>query len=119
MSWRAYAPRRIRGGVNPLDALLSALSHPTRRKVLRLLAGGEEHCLCELMQKLGVSQSSMSRHMACLKDAGLVLDRRDAQWMRYRLRVLDDAVLQAVVDAVISADEETAGTTAQNGRQAA
>ena len=67
-----------------LDALLSALSHPVRRNALRLLVGGEEHCLCELMDKLGVSQSSMSRHMACLKEVGLV---------------------QAVVNAVIEADE--------------
>ena len=88
-----------------LDALLSALSHPVRRNALRLLVGGEEHCLCELMDKLGVSQSSMSRHMACLKEVGLVQDRRDAQWMRYRLRRLDDAALQAVVNAVIEADE--------------
>lgn len=88
-----------------LDALLAALSHPVRRNALRLLVGGEEHCLCELMDKLGVSQSSMSRHMACLKEVGLVQDRRDAQWMRYRLRQLDDAALQVVVDAVIEADE--------------
>lgn len=88
-----------------LDALLSALSHPARRNALRLLVGGEEHCLCELMEKLGVSQSSMSRHMACLKKAGLVHDRRDAQWMRYRLRQLDDVALQVIVDAVVEADE--------------
>jgi ArsR family transcriptional regulator, arsenate/arsenite/antimonite-responsive transcriptional repressor len=102
-----------------LDALLAALSHPVRRNALRLLVGGDEHCLCELMQKLGASQSSMSRHMACLKDAGLVQDRRDAQWMRYRLRALGDAALQAVVDAVVAFDEETARTTVPNGRQAA
>jgi ArsR family transcriptional regulator, arsenate/arsenite/antimonite-responsive transcriptional repressor len=96
-------------GMSPLDALLSALSHPARRGALRVLAGGGEHCLCELMGRLGVSQSSMSRHMACLKDAGLVQDRRDAQWMRYRLQALDDAALQAAVDAVISADEAAVG----------
>lgn len=93
--------------MNALDALLSALSHPVRRNALRLLVGDEEHCLCELMVKLGASQSSMSRHMACLKEVGLVQDRRDAQWMRYRLRRLDDVALQAVVNAVIEVDEAT------------
>lgn len=88
-----------------LDALLSALSHPARRSALRLLAGGDEHCLCELMGRLGVSQSSMSRHMASLKEVGLISDRRDAQWMRYRLRTLDDPILQAVVDAVLAAPD--------------
>jgi ArsR family transcriptional regulator len=37
-----------------------------------------------LMERLGASQSRMSRHMATLKIAGLVTDRRDAQWVRYR-----------------------------------
>lgn len=93
--------------MNALDALLSALSHPVRRNTLRLLVGDEEHCLCELMARLGASQSSMSRHMACLKEVGLVQDRRDAQWMRYRSRRHGDPALQAVVSAIIETDEAT------------
>jgi ArsR family transcriptional regulator len=63
---------------------LSAFAEPTRLEALRLVWDGREHCVCELMRKLGVSQSRMSRHMATLKIAGLVVDRRDAQWVRYR-----------------------------------
>jgi ArsR family transcriptional regulator len=37
------------------------------------------------MEMLGASQSRMSRHMVTLRQAGLVVDRRDAQWVRYRL----------------------------------
>ena len=66
-------------------AVLSALAEPTRLEAMRLLADGSEHCVCELMRKLGVSQSRMSRHMQVLKQAGLVVDRRDAQWVRYRI----------------------------------
>ena len=66
-------------------AVLSALAEPTRLEAMRLLADGSEHCVCELMRKLGVTQSRMSRHMQVLKQAGLVLDRRDAQWVRYRI----------------------------------
>lgn len=66
-------------------AVLSALAEPTRLGAMRLLADGSEHCVCELMQKLGATQSRMSRHMQVLRQAGLVLDRRDAQWVRYRL----------------------------------
>ena len=105
-----------------LDALLSALSHPARRSALRLLAGGEEHCLCEVMAKLGVSQSSMSRHMATLKEVGLIADRRDAQWMRYRLRALEDAGLQAIVSAILAVDEAAGhplDTATCGGRDAA
>jgi ArsR family transcriptional regulator len=64
--------------------LLSALAEPTRLAAVRLLWDGREHCVCELMRLLGVSQSRMSRHMATLKSVGLVRDRRDAQWVRYR-----------------------------------
>jgi ArsR family transcriptional regulator len=66
-------------------AVLSALAEPTRLEAMRLLADGSEHCVCELMQKLGATQSRMSRHMQVLKQAGLVVDRRDAQWVRYRI----------------------------------
>lgn len=68
------------------DALniLAALAEPTRLAAIRLLWDGQEHCVCELMDRLGATQSRMSRHMATLKAAGLVVDRRDAQWVRYR-----------------------------------
>lgn len=67
-----------------LDAVLATLAEPTRRCALALLWTGRELCVCELMEYLGVTQSRMSRHMSVLKAAGLVLDRRDAQWVRYR-----------------------------------
>ena len=69
--------------MNPIT-ILSALAEPTRLEALRRVWSGREHCVCELMRELGASQSRMSRHMAALKMAGLVVDRRDAQWVRYR-----------------------------------
>ena len=67
-----------------MQDLMIAISDPTRRAALALLWGGGEHCVCELMARLGASQSRMSRHMKILKQAGLVIGRRDAQWVRYR-----------------------------------
>ena len=87
--------------MNPTD-LMAALSDSTRLEALRLLWDGEEHCVCELMGKLGASQSRMSRHMGALKIAGLVTDRRDAQWVRYRRKPRLDAAVVAVVDAVLA-----------------
>lgn len=87
--------------MNPTD-LMATLSDPTRLEALRLLWDGREHCVCELMNRLGASQSRMSRHMAALKIAGLVADRRDAQWVRYRRRPRLDARVVAVVDAVLA-----------------
>lgn len=65
--------------------VVSALADPTRLEAMRLLADGSEHCVCELMGKLGATQSRISRHMQALKQAGLVADRRVAQWVRYRI----------------------------------
>jgi ArsR family transcriptional regulator len=64
--------------------ILSALAEPTRLAALRTVWDGRERCVCELMRDLGATQSRMSRHMNILKTAGLVTDRRDAQWVRYR-----------------------------------
>ncbi len=87
--------------MNPID-LMATLAEPTRLEALRLLWDGEEHCVCELMRKLGASQSRMSRHMRGLEIAGLVTSRRDAQWVRYRRRARLDAGVIAVVDAVLA-----------------
>jgi ArsR family transcriptional regulator len=87
--------------MNPVD-VLSALAEPTRLAAMRLLWDGREHCVCELMNQLGASQSRMSRHMATLKSAGLVIDRRDAQWVRYRPAPdLPEAVV-ALIDAALA-----------------
>jgi ArsR family transcriptional regulator len=88
-----------------IDRLLTALAHPTRRGALQLLRPGSELCLCELIARLGVGQSTMSRHMATLKDAGLVSDRRDAQWVRYRLNPLMDAQAERIVGTVLAAGQ--------------
>jgi ArsR family transcriptional regulator len=84
-------------------AILSALSEPTRLAAMQVLADGGEHCVCELMKRLGASQSRMSRHMQTLKQAGLITDRRDAQWVRYRLRPDLAPATRAILDAVLAA----------------
>lgn len=87
--------------MNPL-IILSALAEPTRLEALRLVWDGREHCVCELMRELGASQSRMSRHMATLKSAGLVSDRRDAQWVRYRRAPDLPQAVVALVDAALA-----------------
>ena len=82
-------------------AVLSALAEPTRLEAMRLLADGSEHCVCELMRKLVATKSRMSRHMQVLKQAGLVLDRRDAQWVRYRISPELSPSLARLVEAAL------------------
>lgn len=86
-----------------LIPLLSALSDATRLGALQLLWDGKEHCVCELMEKLHATQSRMSRHMGVLKQAGLVVDRRDAQWVRYRQNPQLPPRHKAIINAVMAA----------------
>ena len=83
--------------------VLSALAEPTRLAAIAILFDGSEHCVCELMSKLSATQSRMSRHMATLKTAGLVIDRRDAQWVRYRLNPNMPATVHDIVAAAVAA----------------
>ena len=87
--------------MNPIT-ILSALAEPTRLEALRMVWDGREHCVCELMRELGASQSRMSRHMAALKAAGLLVDRRDAQWVRYRRAPNLPQAVVALVDAALA-----------------
>ncbi|MGP3696068.1 ArsR/SmtB family transcription factor [Rhodobacter sp. NSM] len=82
--------------------VLSALAEPTRLAALSLLWDGSEHCVCELMARLQATQSRMSRHMQVLKQAGLVTDRRDAQWVRYRLNPEMAPAARTVLVAVMA-----------------
>ena len=63
----------------------AALSDPTRLRTLVLLATRGEMCVCRLVAAVEVSQPKMSRHLAALREAGIVRDRRKGQWVHYRL----------------------------------
>ena len=91
--------------VHPV-ALFAALAEPTRLSAIRLLWDGQEHCVCELMERLGASQSRMSRHMAALKTVGLVVDRRDAQWVRYRRAPNLPANVASLIEAALCLPEQ-------------
>jgi ArsR family transcriptional regulator, arsenate/arsenite/antimonite-responsive transcriptional repressor len=64
--------------------LFHALSDPTRLSILRRLRFGER-CVCDLTDSLDAAQSRLSFHLKVLKDAELVIDRREGRWMYYTL----------------------------------
>ncbi len=64
--------------------LFHALSDETRLKILTRLRGGER-CVCELMDAVDAAQSRLSFHLKALKDAGIVVDRRDGRWNYYAI----------------------------------
>jgi len=62
-----------------------ALADTTRLRCLMLMVAEEEVCVCEMTHALSEIQPKVSRHLAALRAAGFILDRREAQWMYYRL----------------------------------
>lgn len=90
---------------------LQALADPIRLRVVRLLREREQ-CVCHLTAVLGVSQATVSHHMAILRRAGLVADRRDAHWTYYRLAGDSVAVLgQALVELLAPIEHASAQAT--------
>ncbi|MCP5045375.1 MAG: metalloregulator ArsR/SmtB family transcription factor [bacterium] len=68
-----------------LQKVFKTLSDPTRIRILRLLER-EQLVVHELMEVLGMAQSRVSRHLAILREAGLVVDRRDRTFVSYRMQ---------------------------------
>ncbi len=67
--------------------ILKALAHPTRLFILEHLGREGEKCVCELTQLIGADMSTVSRHLAILKGAGILeCDKRGSQ-VYYRLRM--------------------------------
>nr|WP_246590212.1 metalloregulator ArsR/SmtB family transcription factor [Marinobacterium ramblicola] len=73
--------------MSPLE-FYKALADEVRLKSLLLIQQEGELCVCELMEALGQPQPKISRHLAQLRRSGLLLDRRQGQWVYYRLHPL-------------------------------
>jgi ArsR family transcriptional regulator len=67
------------------ETLFQMLSDATRLRALMLLAAEQELCVCELTHALNLSQPKISRHLAHLRESGLLMARREGQWMYYRI----------------------------------
>lgn len=72
-----------------LQRVFKTLSDPTRLRILALLES-EELAVQELMQVLGMAQSRVSRHLAILREAGLIRDRRDGTYVFYRFALPEE-----------------------------
>lgn len=64
--------------------VMKALSDPTRVKILKILEK-RLMCVCELQTAIGAAQSTTSKHLKILEDAGLVASRKDGLWVNYTL----------------------------------
>src|SRR5262249_57892495 len=75
--------------------LFDALADETRLRILAQLADGER-CVCDLTDALEAGQSRLSFHLKTLKDAGLVVDRRQGRWIYYTLSETVDELREVV-----------------------
>ena len=64
--------------------IIKALAHPTRIFIVEALAE-REHCVCELTTMIGADMSTVSRHLALLKSAGIIADDKRGLQVFYRL----------------------------------
>jgi ArsR family transcriptional regulator, arsenate/arsenite/antimonite-responsive transcriptional repressor len=89
-------------GAISLEELFRALADPTRLRIINLVAE-QEICVCYFVQVIDAPQPKISRHLAYLRRAGLVIARREGKWMHYRLAMPADphaaAVLKTTLDS--------------------
>ncbi|HEX6949813.1 MAG TPA: metalloregulator ArsR/SmtB family transcription factor [Nitrospira sp.] len=91
--------------------LFHALSDVTRLALLDQLSNGER-CVCELTDAMKAGQSRLSFHLKVLKEAGLILDRREGRWMYYSINPEAIEELEALVETL----KHAAKAAASSGR---
>ena len=90
--------------LNETDTFFKMLADSTRLRCLMLMQAEGELCVCELTHALNLSQPKISRHLAHLREAGILVARRNGTWMNYRINpdlqgwVLQ--ILQTTLDGV-------------------
>lgn len=94
--------------LNRMERMFLALGDKTRLRILNLIRGGEV-CVGFFTEVLNESQPKISRHLAYLRNAGVVRTRRDGKWIYYSIIGPDDplelAILQNLIDSM---DEQSA-----------
>ncbi len=77
---------KARKDLDELAEYLKTISDSNRLKILTLLTDGER-CVCEIHRPLDIPQNLTSHHLRALKEAGLVISRKEGKWVHYSLNV--------------------------------
>lgn len=94
-------------------AVFKCLADETRARILLLIAREGELCVCELMCALDDAQPKVSRHLALLRNSSLLADRRQGQWVYYRLHPHLPEWVHGVLDTVLGANPQWLGPNAK------
>ncbi|WP_460057012.1 ArsR/SmtB family transcription factor [Spirochaeta dissipatitropha] len=65
--------------------VLKAMAHPSRIYIVDLIRLEGRHCVCELTEKIGADTSTISRHLALLKQAGILQTHKEGTTVYYSL----------------------------------
>ena len=85
--------------------LFKCLADATRARLTLLILREGELCVCELIHALDDSQPKISRHLAQLRSCGLLQDRRQGQWVYYRINPALPAWVTQVLDTTLQANQ--------------
>ncbi len=89
----------------PTDVFKS-LADDTRSRIALLIASEGELCVCELTESLQESQPKISRHLSLLRNSGVLLDRRQGQWVYYRLHPELPTWVMSVLQQTLAANQQ-------------
>ncbi|MBI3311459.1 MAG: metalloregulator ArsR/SmtB family transcription factor [Serratia liquefaciens] len=93
--------------------LFKNLSEETRLTLVLLLRQAGELCVCELVGALDESQPKISRHLAMLRESGLLIDRREGKWIYYRLSPHMPAWAAAIIEQAYLSRQQQVNELAQ------
>jgi len=79
--------------------IFKAFCDEQRLAILELLQGGEK-CACELLDKLDITQPTLSHHMKTLCDSGIVTGRKDGKWMHYSISESGTEHVKKLIDEI-------------------
>ena len=99
--------RIFRAMLNETDTFFKMLADSTRLRCLLLMQAEGELCVCELTHALNLSQPKISRHLAHLREAGVLVARRNGTWMNYRINPELQAWALEVMQATLTGVRNT------------
>jgi ArsR family transcriptional regulator, arsenate/arsenite/antimonite-responsive transcriptional repressor len=79
-----------------LVAIARTLGDPTRIRIIAALRNGEL-CVCELVDALGISQSSLSSHLQICRQSGVVTTRKESRWIYYSLATRYGQLIERII----------------------
>lgn len=86
--------------------VFKCLGDETRARIMLMLRAEGELCVCELIWALDDNQSKVSRHLSQLRTCGLLEDRRQGQWIYYRLHPQLPQWVHEVLQVTLNANQE-------------